>query len=132
MRKGRVTINELNSMLRFQKIFNIADVHYAILENSGTLSVLPKAENKPLTPKDMQIKPQEGGQTKDIIIDGVIMQENLSSANITESWVRNELQKNQIADLSEVFYAGLAANGLLYLSKRTYLTKEKHGVHGIE
>ncbi len=132
MRKGRVTINELNSMLRFQKIFNIADVHYAILENSGTLSVLPKAENKPLTPKDMQIKPQEGGLTKDIIIDGVIMQENLSSANITESWVRNELQKNQIADLSEVFYAGLATNGLLFISKRTFLTKEKHGVHGIE
>ena len=132
MLRGRVTINELTSMLRDKNIFNITDVHYAVLENSGTLSVLPKAESKPLTPKDMQIKPIEGGLTKDIIIDGIIMRENLNSTNLTEEWLLNELKENAIKNVKEVFYAGLASNGSLYISKRSKQHKEKHGQHGIE
>lgn len=132
MRRGRVTINELNSMLRDKNIFNITDVHYAVLENSGTLSVLPKAESKPLTPKDMQIKPIEGGLTKDIIVDGVMMRENINSTSLTEAWLINELKQNAITDVKEVFYAGLASNGSLFISKRSKQHIERHGQHGIE
>ena len=132
MRRGRVTINELNSMLRDKNIFNITDVNYAVLENSGTLSVLPKAESKPLTPKDMQIKPIESGLTKDIIVDGIVMRENLNSTNLTEAWLLNELKQNAINDVKEVFYAGLASNGILFISKRSKQNMEKHGQYGIE
>lgn len=132
MRKGRVTINELHSMLRFKDVFNISDVHYAILENSGTLSVLLKAVNKPLTPKDMQITPIESGITKDIILDGKILYENLDSTNVTEAWLLKELGSQRIPNIGEVFYAGLASNGTLYISKRTHDRQEKHGEHGIE
>ena len=132
MRKGRLTLNELNSMLRDKNIFNINDVHYAVIENSGTLSVLPKAESKPLTPKDMQIKPIEGGLTKDIIIDGIIMRENINSTNLTEAWLLNELKQNGIYDVKDVFYAGLASNGSLFISKRSKQYIEQHGQHGIE
>ncbi len=132
MRRGRVTINELNSMLRDKNVFNITDVHYAVLENSGTLSVLPKAESKPLTPKEMQIKPIEGGLTKDIIVDGIMMRENLNSTNLTEAWLLNELKQNAINDVNEVFYAGLASNGSLLISKRSKQNIERHGQHGIE
>lgn len=132
MRRGRVTINELNSMLRDKNIFNITDVNYAVLENSGTLSVLPKAESKPLTPKDMQIKPIESGLTKDIIVDGIVMRENLNSTNLTEAWLLNQLKQNAINDVKEVFYAGLASNGILFISKRSKQNTEKHGQYGIE
>lgn len=132
MRRGRVTINELNSMLRDKNIFNITDVNYAVLENSGTLSVLPKAESKPLTPKDMQIKPIESGLTKDIIVDGIVMRENLNSTNLTEAWLLNQLKQNAINDVKEVFYAGLASNGILFISKRSKQNMEKHGQYGIE
>ena len=132
MLKGKVNINELHSMLRYKNIFDINDVHYAVLENSGALSVLPKAQNKPLTPKDMQIKTTESGLTKDIIIDGTIMRENLDSTNVTEAWLMRELEQNGISRVEDVFYAGLASNGSLYISKKTYGDKEKHGQHGIE
>ena len=132
MHRARVTINELNSMLRDKNIFNITDVHYAVLENSGSLSVLPKADRKPLTPKDMQIKPIEGGLTKDIIIDGIIMRENLSSTNLTETWLLDQLKQNTICNVKDVFYAGLAYNGSLYISKRSNQNIERHGQHGIE
>lgn len=132
MRKGRITITELTSMLRYKNIFDYSDVHYAIFENSGSLSVLPKADKKPLTRKDMQIKAPEGGLTKDIIIDGIIMRENLETANRTEDWLLDMLSQNGIARVRDVFYAGLASNGNLYISKRSAAGKERHGQHGIE
>ncbi len=132
MRKGRITMNELNSMLRFKDVFLISDVHYAILENSGTLSVLLKSESKPLTPKDMQMQPTETGLTKDMIIDGKIMYENLNATNMTEAWLLRELNAQGISNVGEVFFAGMASNGSLYISKRTYDKQEKHGEHGIE
>lgn len=132
MRRGRVSINELNSLLRDKNVFNIAEVHYAIMESSGTLSVLSKAESKPLTPKDMQIKTLEGGLTKDIVVDGIMMRENLNSINLTEAWLLNELKLSGIKDVGDVFYAGLASNGSLYISKRSKQTIERHGQHGIE
>lgn len=132
MRKGRLTINELNSMLRYKDAFNIADVHYAILENSGTLSVLLKAEKKPLTSSDMQLKPAEEGLTKDIIIDGIIMKENLNATQMTEAWLINELKMNNIYKIEDVFYAGLSTNGSLYISKKVNRGEEKHGQHGID
>ncbi len=103
MERGRVSINELNSLLRDKNIFNISEVHYAIMENSGTLSVLPKTEYKPLTPKDMQIKTLVGGLIKDIIVNGDLMRENLNSTNLTESWLLNQLKQNAINDTNEVF-----------------------------
>ncbi len=132
MRKGRITLGQLQSMLRYKNIFNIAEVHYAVLENSGTLSVLPKAENKPLTPKDMQIKPCEGGLTKDVVVDGRILEENLNATNMTEAWLRRELETHGITELNDVFYAGIASNGSLYIAKRMLRQKEAHGQHGIE
>lgn len=132
MRKGRLTINELNSMLRNKDVFDIADVHYAILENSGTLSVLLKAEKKPLTSSDMLLKPPEEGLTKDIIIDGIIMKENLNATHMTEAWLINELKMNNIYKIEDVFYAGLSTNGSLYISKKVDRGEEKHGQHGID
>ena len=39
--KERFTINELQERLRANNINNLADVEYAILESSGTLSIFP-------------------------------------------------------------------------------------------
>ena len=43
MKKSRLTINDLNMMLREQGVFSIKDVDYAIFETNGRLSVLKKA-----------------------------------------------------------------------------------------
>lgn len=131
MKKARMTLGELTSMLRDKNIFNINEVHYAIIENNGTLSVLPKALSKPLTPKDMQMSPIDDGLTRDIIIDGKIMYENLNYTNVTEVWLMNELKKKGIYKAEDVFFAALDSSGKLYISKGI-VGKEKPGQHGIE
>lgn len=131
LKKVRLTVNELASLLREKDYFNISDINFAVLENNGKLSVLPKAEKRPLTPSDMQIAPPETGLTREIIIDGRLLKENLDSTNLTEKWLYNELKNSGINDIGEVFFAALEPSGKLYISKGKKRT-ERHGEYGIE
>jgi uncharacterized membrane protein YcaP (DUF421 family) len=131
MSKTRFTINELMMQLREKNMFNIADVEFAILETDGNLSVLPKSQKIPLTPSDLNIPTQYMGLTKDLVIDGNIMPENLKDMRLDEHWLQGQLQEHGITNMREVFYAGLDSSGNLFVSKRRK-TQEKHGQHGIE
>ncbi|HEY2420245.1 MAG TPA: YetF domain-containing protein, partial [Neobacillus sp.] len=82
MKKMKLTLNELKMKLREKDAFNVADVEFAIMETDGKLSVLPKSDKKPLTPYHMNIQTTSSGLEKDIIIDGTIMEENLTSAGL--------------------------------------------------
>lgn len=94
--------NELTSLLREKNIFNIADVEFAILENEGKLSVLPKLQKQPLTPSDLNITTTYKGLTADVIIDGNIMKENLRSANQNEEWLMNKLNAQGVVNVQDV------------------------------
>jgi len=43
MQNTRVTMDSLNALLREKNVFNVADVEFAVFENDGQLSVLPKS-----------------------------------------------------------------------------------------
>lgn len=49
MGENRFTVDELLEELRSQGISRVEDVKYAVLENSGQLSVLPWSREQPLT-----------------------------------------------------------------------------------
>lgn len=132
MRKLKLTINELKMKLREKNAFGLADVEFAIMETDGQLSVLPKADKKPLTPYHMNIQTTSTGLERDIIIDGVIMEENLKAIGLDSNWLNSELNKQNIKDSSEIFYAGLDNSKKLYISKKKNNNEESHGKYGIE
>lgn len=132
MKNERLTIDELMMKLREKNVFNLADVEFAIMESDGQLSVLPKADKKPVTPAQMNIKVTSTGLTRDVIIDGVLMEENLKGTGLNKNWVDSQLKKQNIKDVSEVFYAGIDGKKNLYVSKRPKNKQEAHGQYGIE
>ena len=79
MKKEKFTINELQERLRENNVFNIGDVEYAILETSGQITVIQKPEKRNTTPQDFGIIPKYEGIPYDLVIDGKIMNENLTS-----------------------------------------------------
>lgn len=131
MKRTRTSINTLNALLREKNVFNIGDVEFAIMETDGKLSVLPKSQKQPVTPMDLNIPTSYKGLTKDIVIDGNIMYENLKSAHLDEQWLMNQLKSQGIQNLKEVFFAALDTSGSLYVSKGMG-GKEKQGQYGIE
>ena len=56
LKKEKYSLDDLGSLLRQKDVFNTADVEFAMLEPKGDLSILLKKENRPLTPKDLQMK----------------------------------------------------------------------------
>lgn len=131
LERERFTLKELTALLREKNIFNIADVEFAVLEHDGKLSVLPKSPKRPLKPSDMNITPPYQGLTKDVVLDGIIMKENLKDAKLTREWLMNQLRLYGIEDIKEVFYAGVDSSQNLYVSKRN-IKQEKDGKYGIE
>lgn len=92
LKKVRMDINELLQQCRTNGNFDLNEIWYAIMESNGQISILPKAEYKCLTPKDMQIKVDKSFLCANVIIDGKIMVNNLANMNKDEKWLTKELK----------------------------------------
>lgn len=107
MRKQRYNFDDLLTQLREKDIRSIADVEFAILESSGSLSVIEKMNNS-----DGQ--PQEGDITIPLIIDGSIEEENLTRINKTNLWLRQELKKMGYRDVRKISFCSFE-NGKFFV-----------------
>lgn len=117
MRKLRYNATNLQQQLRGKDIFDLNEVHFAVLEPNGELSVLKKPELQPVTPKDMKIPVSNTGIGIDLIYDGVIIDINLKQINRSRKWLKSELKKYGVKNPSEVFLATFEASGSLYVDK---------------
>ncbi|MDF2791790.1 MAG: rane protein [Neobacillus sp.] len=97
MRKQRYNFDDLLTQLREKDIRSIADVEFAILESSGSLSVIEKINNP-------YGEPKEGDITIPLIIDGCIEEENLNRINKTNFWLRQELKKLGYRDVKKISF----------------------------
>lgn len=118
LKRLRITVNELMMKLREKDVFNLEDVQFAIMESNGQLSVAIKANKKPITPYDMDLKVKSVSLLKDVIIDGKIIDKNLEIADIDTKWLQSELKKKNINNIEKVFYAGIDQNRKLIISEK--------------
>ncbi|MHC0037847.1 DUF421 domain-containing protein [Pseudoneobacillus sp. C159] len=112
LKKERFTVDELSELLRRKNVFRVADVEFATLETTGDISVLLKKENRPLTPKDLQMYVPSEKEPCTIIMDGKILNDALAQSGKTRAWLNIELQKLGVT-LSNVFFAQVDAYGQL-------------------
>lgn len=99
---NRIEIDELMAELRQNNAPDISSVKYAILEDNGKLSVFLKAEKSPPTGEDLNLSPVDGGIAHEIIIDGEVVEENLTLTGKDKRWLTAQLRKNRI-HLNDVF-----------------------------
>lgn len=92
LRKTKFDINDLLEECRNNGYFDVTKIEYGILEANGKLSVLPKSEYAPLTPYDMNLKPEKSELLANVVIDGHIMKKNLSNMNKTEEWLKKQIK----------------------------------------
>ena len=78
MKRQRYNFDDLLMQLRLKDIRNISDVEFAILEQTGKLSVFKKD--------------QEKGYSIPIILEGKIQQEKLKELNLTEEWLFKKIK----------------------------------------
>lgn len=112
MRKNRFTLDELMEELREQGIADIQDVKYAILENSGQLSVLPWGRCQPPTAQQLNLKgPDDVTLPVVLINDGRILSANLALCGRDEEWLAKQLRARHLTSPREVFLLTLDQKG---------------------
>ncbi|MBM7602360.1 uncharacterized membrane protein YcaP (DUF421 family) [Metabacillus crassostreae] len=121
LRQLRLDSDELKAMLRKKNVFSLQDVDYGIIEIDGNLSVMKKEYNQSVTKNDLNIKsttPQMYPISTTLISDGQVLNENLSKVNLSEQWLKSQLQSSGITSISDIFIAELQKDGSLYIDKR--------------
>lgn len=102
MKKNRIELDELLCELRQKGYSDLAQINYAILEENGKLSVFPKSAQSPPNAADLNLKIPDNGIAHLLILDGTIIEHNLTEARWTHKRLRNEL-KNRKVTAAEVF-----------------------------
>lgn len=88
----RFTIDDLIDALRQKDIFDISEVEDAVIETNGSISVLPKAQYKPVTPNDINLSVKENGIPITIVMDGKPVEEYFNEEKIRTSEIELVLQ----------------------------------------
>ncbi len=115
----RFNINDLLGELRLNGCYDISDVEVAVIETSGKLSVIPKDKARGATVEDMQVKnPRHEGLPCTLISDGTVNGEELARSKKSIQWLMDELKKQGIDSVKDVFIASLDAEDELYIQKK--------------
>ena len=70
LRRMRLTMDDLIDAVRQKDIFDISTVQEAVVETNGSISVLQRAEEAPVTPKQMKLSVKDETVPVTIVIDG--------------------------------------------------------------
>lgn len=105
MKKEKLDIHELLHLLRSKDVFSIREVEYAILERDGTISVLPKSPYQNPTKSDLKVSLSPVHLSYSIINDGEIIIDNLREIGKDSTWLKQEIKKQGIPSIEDVFYA---------------------------
>ena len=117
LKKERFTINELEERLRDKDVFNIGDVEYAILETSGEVTVIQKPNKRTTIPEDFNIMPEYEGIPYDLVVDGKVMDKNLTAIGRNHVWLRKQVEKFKITP-EEALVVTIDGKGQIFCQKK--------------
>ena len=92
--KARITLDEVFSELRSNGYRSPDEIEYIILEQTGKISIIPKAQFDALTPHDTAKSVPEQGIAHAVIIDGKTNKRGLEDAGKDRAWLENELKRH--------------------------------------
>lgn len=101
LEKCRMSSDELLIALRRSGTSDISEIAYAILEQDGSISVLPRAYAKPATAKDVCAGSAESGMYRIVLDRGIINENSLAELGIDRKWVENAAASRGL-DASEI------------------------------
>lgn len=118
MRKLRYNINDLLAQLRDRGVFDVTDVQCAIMEVSGTLSVILNSSKGDVTTNDLGLRHDQDDLPIPVIFDGKIRESNLKDIEFNKEWLIGQLSKQHIT-ADEIFLATYSSKkGLKIVSKK--------------
>lgn len=111
-----LSIDDLFEAIRCQGYFSLEQVQYAIMETNGKVSVMPKAQNSPVTLSDLKLKAEETALPINVVSEGKILQENIKIAKVDEDFVKEFIKlKTGCRTIKKVLVMTIDKNGKVFL-----------------
>ena len=117
MRRSRISIDELLSEMRQAGLAALEDIDYAILEQNGKISILPKKCATPPTASDLGTTVKETGLVHVLVEDRRINRHGLHICSLEETALRKRLRREGLTP-EELFFLGMNDAGDLYYIKK--------------
>ena len=110
LRRARMDLNEFLMYCRVSGYFDLDQIQTAILEHNGTVTFLPAAMQRPVTPADLSMQPRQELLQTPVVQDGRVLPENLRKAGRDGVWLERKLREKGYHGPEEVLLA-MAAGG---------------------
>lgn len=119
LRKAKMDVSELLVQCRTNGYFDLSKLETVILEGNGKVSFLPKVTDRPVTPMDLNLSPQQDFMVANVILDGEIMSENLKHTGNDEKWLKHQIKGQGAKKVEDVLLATCDAsnNVTVFLKK---------------
>lgn len=118
LKKAKLDLSEFMVMCRQQGYFDLSDIQTAVFEYNGKLSILPVSSQRPVTPQDMNLAPEQELLFTELIMDGQILEDNLKRMGLNRIWLDKQLEQRHIHSAEEVFLALCDRNGKFVLYEK--------------
>ncbi|HIT24617.1 MAG TPA: DUF421 domain-containing protein [Candidatus Enterenecus avicola] len=118
MKKARLDLSEFLVLCRQQGYFDLTTIQTAIFEYNGKLTILPVTAQRPVTPQDLDLNPDQELTFTELIMDGRILEDNLKRMGLDRTWLEKQLKQRHISTAKEVFLAVCDRNLKFVLFKK--------------
>lgn len=113
MRKAKLDLSELLGQCRVNGYFDLNQIEIILLEPNGKISILPKATERPATPKDLSMTPKQEALCANLVVDGKLLPKNLKHSGKDEIWLERQLHALGYKSYKDVFLATCDGDGAL-------------------
>lgn len=121
LKKAKLDLSEFMVMCRQQGYFDLTSIQTAIFEYSGKLTILPVSSQRPVTPSDMDLAPEQELLFTELIMDGRILEDNLKRMGLDTIWLDKQLKEHRIHSPKDVFLAVCDRNLKFILYRKSHV-----------
>jgi uncharacterized membrane protein YcaP (DUF421 family) len=105
LKKCRMNLNQLQSLLRQSETFSIREVAYCYLEPNGSISILKKSKYQKTAQEDFNFAEKAVYVPVTLIRDGKVLLNELKDIGQDENWLTQQLRTQNITNPRDVLIA---------------------------
>lgn len=117
LRELRLSVDDVMTAMRTQQIFDLSEVQYAIVETTGSVSIMKKQGKDIPTRQDIGLSPESADPPQIIVSDGKILKAALDSMGFNIKFVENSAKEAGVK-ISDIFIMTADRQGNIFVAEK--------------
>ena len=114
VKKQRLTVDDILEEIRGGGFLDISEIQYAILENNGKVSIIPKSSYDTVTKEDLNLNVKNPKMPLLLYVDGKINKRALNTLKKDESWLDKKLKEIKAPKKEDLYIVMIDSNEKIF------------------